>query len=58
MADPKPLKPADFPVHADNKAIVKDDGKLIAEAVDKKTAQDVADRLNADEARTEEDRWG
>jgi len=57
MADPKPLKPEDFPVRADDKAIVKETGKPVAEAIDKKTAEDVADRLNADEARTEEDRW-
>jgi hypothetical protein len=57
MADYRPLKPEDFPVHADDKVIVKEGGKPIAEAADKKTAEDVADRLNADEARTEEDRW-
>jgi hypothetical protein len=58
MPNKKPLKPEDFPVCAHDKIVAKEDGKPIAEAIDNKTAQDVADRLNADEARTEEDRWG
>jgi hypothetical protein len=33
------------------------DGKTIAEARTKKTAEDVAERLNAEEDRREEDRW-
>jgi hypothetical protein len=58
MTKQKPLKPEDFPVSAHDKIVSKEDGKPIAEATDHKTAQDVADRLNADEARSEEDRWG
>jgi hypothetical protein len=46
MADDEPLKPDDFPVHTNQKQIVKDDGKTIAEARTKKTAEDVAERLN------------
>jgi hypothetical protein len=57
MADDKSLKPEDFPVQIQQKNIVKNDGKLIVEACDQKTAEDVADRLNADECRREEDRW-
>jgi len=57
MADDKPLKPEDFPVHANQKQIVKNDGKTIAEGRTKKTAEDVAERLNAEEDRREEDRW-
>lgn len=57
MADEKPLKPEDFPVRAKQKNIVNNDGKPLAEACDKKTAEDIADRLNADDARNEEDRW-
>jgi hypothetical protein len=53
----KPLKPEDFPVHTNQKRIVKNDGKIIAEARTRKTAEDVADRLNAEEDRREEDRW-
>jgi hypothetical protein len=57
MADDEPLKPEDFPVHANQEKIVKNDGKTIAEARTKKTAEDVAERLNAEEHRREEDRW-
>jgi hypothetical protein len=53
----KPLKPEDFPVHTKQKEIVTDAGKPIAAARDKETAGDVADRLNSDHAREEQDRW-
>jgi hypothetical protein len=57
MADDEPLKPEDFPVRTNQKQIVKNDGKTIAEARTKKTAEDVAERLNADEDHREEERW-
>ena len=57
MADVKLLKPADFPVQVQQRNIVKNDGKAIAEACDEKTAEDVANRLNAEEYRREEERW-
>jgi hypothetical protein len=57
MANDKLLKPADFPVRVQQRNIVNNDCKAIAEACDEKTAEDVADRLNADEYRREEDRW-
>ena len=57
MADDEKLKPEDFPVHTEQKKIVKNDGKTIAEANDKKIAEDVAERLNAEEDGREEDRW-
>ena len=57
MADDEPLKPEDFPVHTNQKQIVKNDGKTVAEARTMKTAEDVAERLNAEEDRREEDRW-
>ena len=57
MADDEPLKPEDFPVHTNQKQIVKNDGRAIADARAEKTAEDVAERLNAEEARREEDRW-
>jgi hypothetical protein len=56
MADDEPLKPEDFPVHTNQKQIVKNDGKTIAEA-STKTAEDVAERLNAEEDSREEERW-
>jgi hypothetical protein len=57
MADKEQLKPDDFPVHAEQNKIVKPDGKEIAEASTPKIAEEVAERLNAEEARREEDRW-
>ena len=57
MADDEPLKPEDFPVHTNQKQIVKNDGRAIADARTEKTAEDVAERLNAEEGRREEDRW-
>lgn len=53
----EPLKPDDFPVHTQQKKIVKNDGKTIAEARNQKTAEDVAELLNAEEDRRDEDRW-
>ena len=55
--DDKPLKPVDFPVNAQGKKIKKQDGTPIAETTDPAVAEDVADRLNEDEARREEDKW-
>jgi gamma-glutamyl phosphate reductase len=57
MADNDQLKPNDFPVHAEKKKIVKTDGKDIAEATTPKVAEDIADRLNSEEAQREQDRW-
>jgi hypothetical protein len=55
MSKMKPLKLEDFPVRTDE--IVTDTGKPVAEARDEETAEEVADRLNSDHAREEEDRW-
>jgi hypothetical protein len=57
MADDKTLKPDDFPVHAKQKKIVKDDGETVADVCDNKTAEDIAERLNENEHQREEDRW-
>lgn len=57
MADDETLKPNDFPVHAEKKKIVKTDGNEIAEANTPNMAEDVAGRLNSEEAQREEDRW-
>jgi hypothetical protein len=57
MADDEKLKPEDFPVHTEQKKIIKNDGKPIAEASNEKTAEEVADRLNAEENSREQDRW-
>lgn len=55
--DDKPLEPDDFPVRAEDKKIVKNDGETIAEARNEKIADEVAERLNAEESIREEDRW-
>lgn len=57
MPTKKPLKPDDFPVRTKEREIVTDTGKLVAEARDNETAKDVAERLNSDNAREEDDRW-
>jgi hypothetical protein len=57
MTEQKHLQPDDFPLHADNKKIVKTDGKEIADAKTRKIAEDLAERLNAEEDHREQDRW-
>ena len=56
-APKKPLKPDDFPVNADGTKIKKQDGTTIASTDEPAIAEDVVDRLNADEAQREEDKW-
>jgi hypothetical protein len=53
----KPLQSDDFPVHVEGEKIRKQDGSAIAKAEDPAIATDLADRLNDDEARREEDKW-
>ena len=53
----KPLKPDDFPASADGTKIKKQDGTTIASTDERAIAEDVVDRLNADEAQREEDKW-
>ena len=53
----KTLQPNDFPVNAEGKKIKKQDGTPIANTDDPTVAADVAERLNEDEARREEDKW-
>ena len=53
----KPLTPDDFAVDAEGKKIKKHDGTPIANTDDPAVAADVAERLNDDEARREEDKW-
>ena len=58
MREKEQLKPNDFPVHTDQEKIIKTDGKDIAEARTPKIADEIAERLNTEEHRREEDRWG
>ena len=53
----KPLKPEDFPVDAEGPKIKKQDGTPIADAESPAVATEIAERLNEDEARREEDKW-
>jgi hypothetical protein len=55
--DDKPLKPEDFPVAAEGKQVKKQDGTPIALTPDPAVAEDIAERLNEDDARREEDKW-
>ncbi len=52
-----PLKPQDFPVSVEGEQVITDTGKPVAEAKSKALAEDIAERLNEDAARKEEDRW-
>lgn len=51
------LHPDDFPVTAKGVTLSNPDGKPIAVASDTATAAEIAERLNADEDRKEEDKW-
>ena len=53
----KPLKPEDFPVDAEGRKIKKQDGTPIADAESPAVAAEIAERLNDDEARREQDKW-
>ena len=49
-----PLRPEDFPVDVEGQKIKKQDGTPIADA---KSPAEIAERLNEEEARREEDKW-
>ncbi|WP_425991583.1 hypothetical protein [Afipia sp. DC4300-2b1] len=51
------LKPDDFPVSADGEKLVAADGTPLAKAKTPAIAEEIADRLNEDDNRKEEDRW-
>jgi len=57
MPNDKPLKPADFPVEVEGEELVTADGEPIAKAKTPAIAEDIADRLNEDDCRKEQDRW-
>ena len=57
MPNDKPLKPDDFPVEVEGEELVTADGKPIAKAKTPAIAEDIADRLNEDDCRKEQDRW-
>jgi hypothetical protein len=51
------LKPSDFPLQADKDKVTRQDGKPVAKTDNAEMAKEVAERLNCDEHRREEDRW-
>jgi hypothetical protein len=57
MPNDKSLKPDDFPVEVEGAELVTADGKPIARAKTPAIAEDIADRLNEDDCRKEQDRW-
>jgi hypothetical protein len=57
MPNDTPLKPDDFPVEVEGEELVTADGKPIAKAKTPAIAEDVADRLNEDDCRKDQDRW-
>jgi Ni2+-binding GTPase involved in maturation of urease and hydrogenase len=57
LTNSKLLKPDDFPLNAEGQRITKQDGSHVAEADDPVVAKDIVDRLNADDAQREEDKW-
>ena len=57
MPNDKPLKPDDFPVEVEGAELVTADDTPIAKAKTPAIAEDIADRLNEDDCRKEQDRW-
>jgi hypothetical protein len=53
MADNEQLKPNDFPVHTEKRKSLNPMARIKTTEI----AEDVADRLNSEEAQREEDRW-
>ncbi|WOH47020.1 hypothetical protein [Bradyrhizobium sp. sBnM-33] len=52
-----PLRPEDFPLDVEGQKIKTQDGTPIADAESPAVAVEIADRINEDEARREEDKW-
>jgi hypothetical protein len=57
MPNDKPLKPDDFPIEVEGEELVTADGKPIAKVKTPAIAEDIADRLNEDDYRKEQDGW-
>jgi len=57
MPNDKPLEPDDFPVEVEGEELVTAAGKPIAKAKTPAIAEHIADRLNEDDYRKEQDRW-
>ena len=57
MPNEKPFKSDDVPAGVESGQIVTADGKPIAKVKTPGIAEDIADRLNEDDARKEQERW-
>jgi hypothetical protein len=55
--DKPALKPNDFPIETDEKKLKTQTGETVGSAASKELAENVADRLNEQAHREEEDRW-
>ena len=53
----KPLTSEDFPVTAHDDKIVEKDGTQVAKARNPNVAEDIADRLNENQHKRDEDEW-
>ncbi|GLR94562.1 MULTISPECIES: hypothetical protein [Bradyrhizobium] len=51
------LKPDDFPIEADKDKLKTHKGEPVAEAESEQIANEIADRLNEQAHREEQDRW-
>lgn len=51
------LKPEDFPIEADKDKLKTHKGETVAEAQSEKIADEIADRLNEQAHKEEQDRW-
>jgi hypothetical protein len=57
MPTHKPLSADDFPVNAHDDKVVEKDGTQIAKARNPDVAADIADRLNENQHKRDEDEW-
>ena len=57
MPNDKLLKPDDFPVEVEGDELMTADSQPIARAKTPAIAEDIADRLNEDDYRKEQDKW-
>ena len=53
----RPLEANDFPIESEKQTLKTCNGKKIASAPSKELAEEIADRLNEQAHREEEDRW-
>jgi len=53
----RPLRSEHFPLHARGAVIVARDGRLIATAVDPEMAREIAEQLNENDWKHEEEKW-